>query len=78
MPRDLRTVPGSHRAGQHDLQRPQRDPSCRTSISEIASQWGFGDRAQFSRHYRARFGRTPGDTRATVRATRLSFDEGEH
>lgn len=44
-----------------------RDPLCRRSISEIAYLLGFGDQAQFSRHYRARFGCTPRDTRATAR-----------
>lgn len=44
-----------------------RDPSCRRSMSEIAYEWGFGDQAQFSRHYRARFGRTPSEARAAAR-----------
>ncbi|GGC44963.1 helix-turn-helix domain-containing protein [Chelatococcus reniformis] len=47
-----------------------RDPTSRRSMSEIAYQWGFGDQAQFSRHYRAHFGRTPSDTRGTTRAGR--------
>ena len=47
-----------------------RDPSCRRSISEIAYQWGFGDQAQFSRHFRARFGCTLSDARAAARARR--------
>lgn len=78
MAHDLRAVLSSHRAGLHDLRRTRRDPSCLKPISEIAHQWGLGDRAHFSRHYRARFGRTPSDARAAVRATRLSLDEGEH
>lgn len=45
-----------------------RDPSCRKSISEIAYDWGFGDQAQFSRSYRARFDRTPSEVRAAARA----------
>lgn len=44
-----------------------RDPRCRLSISEIAYKWGFGDQAQFSRNYRARFGCTPSETRAASR-----------
>ncbi|CAM5762119.1 Transcriptional activator NphR [Labrys miyagiensis] len=39
----------------------------RRSIAEIAYQWGFGDHAQFSRHYKAHFGRTPSDTREAAR-----------
>lgn len=45
-----------------------RDPYCRKSISEIAYEWGFGDQAQFSRSYRARFGCTPSEARAATRA----------
>jgi len=45
------------------------DPACRRSISEIAYRWGFGDQAQFSRHYRKQFGRTPSDAREVARAT---------
>lgn len=44
-----------------------RDHGCRKSLSEIAYQWGFGDQAQFSRHYRAKFGRTPSEARAAAR-----------
>ncbi|MCB4769772.1 helix-turn-helix domain-containing protein [Ancylobacter sp. Lp-2] len=45
-----------------------RDPLCRKSISEIAYEWGFGDQAQFSRNYRARFGCTPSETRSVSRS----------
>jgi AraC-like DNA-binding protein len=45
-----------------------RNPLYRRSISEIAYQWGFGDQAQFSRHYRAQFGCTPSDARHAARA----------
>jgi len=45
------------------------DPACRKFISEIAYRWGFGDQAQFSRHYRAQFGRTPSETREAARST---------
>ena len=43
-----------------------RNVADRRSITEIAYQWGFGDQAQFSRSYRAHFGRTPSDTRAAA------------
>ena len=33
------------------------------TIAEIAYKWGFGDQSQFCRHYRARFGCSPRDTR---------------
>ena len=45
-----------------------RDPLCRKSISEIAYEWGFGDQAQFSRNYRARFGCTPSEARSASRS----------
>lgn len=32
-------------------------------ISAVAYRWGFADQAQFCRHYRTRFGRTPSETR---------------
>ena len=35
-----------------------RNPRRRESIAEIAYQWGFGDQAQFSRHFRTYFGCT--------------------
>ncbi len=45
-----------------------KDPqNGRRAISEIAYEWGFGDQAQFSRNYRAEFGRTPSETRAAAR-----------
>lgn len=43
------------------------DPRGRRTIAEIAHFWGFGDQAQFSRHYKARFGRSPRDTRQQSR-----------
>ena len=39
------------------------NPADRRSIAEIAYDWGFGDQAQLSRHFRARFGMTPSDYR---------------
>lgn len=33
------------------------------SIAEIAYRWGFADQSQFCKHYRARFGCTPSETR---------------
>ena len=44
-----------------------KDQTCRKSLSEIAYHWGFGDQAQFSRHYRAKFGCTPSEARAGAR-----------
>ena len=35
-----------------------REARRKESIAEIAYQWGFGDQAQFSRHFRAYFGCT--------------------
>lgn len=55
--------------------RDMRLEACRTqlseanrreSISEIAYRWGFSDQAQFSRHFKARFGITPRDMRAAA------------
>jgi AraC-like DNA-binding protein len=39
------------------------------SIAAIAYRFGFADQAQFCRHYKKRFGRTPSDTRAGARQT---------
>jgi AraC-like DNA-binding protein len=36
------------------------------SISEIAYRWGFSDQAQFSRHFKARYGMTPREVRAAA------------
>ncbi|WUH97945.1 helix-turn-helix domain-containing protein [Spirillospora sp. NBC_00431] len=38
-----------------------------TTIADIAYRWGFSSQAHFARHFRARFGRTPTETRATPR-----------
>ncbi|MGH6938573.1 helix-turn-helix domain-containing protein [Hypericibacter sp.] len=46
-----------------------RDPRRHQTIAEIAHYWGFGDQAQFSRHYKARFDRSPSDTRQQCRAS---------
>jgi AraC-like DNA-binding protein len=40
----------------------------RSTVASIALQWGFYDQAQFCRHYRKRYGRTPTDTRRLSRA----------
>ena len=40
-----------------------RNPKGRSSIAEIAYRWGFGDQAQFSRHFKSHFGRTPREVR---------------
>jgi len=39
------------------------------SIAAIAYRFGFSDQAQFCRHYKKRFGRTPSDTRAIAKRT---------
>lgn len=41
-----------------------------TTIAEIAYRWGFADQSQFCRHYRAKFGCSPSETRrqAALRA----------
>ncbi len=44
-----------------------RNPHRRDSISEIAYRWGYSDLAQFSRHYKAHFGRTATETRQLSR-----------
>ncbi|WP_279478748.1 helix-turn-helix domain-containing protein [Aureimonas sp. SK2] len=44
-----------------------QDPANRRAIAEIAYEWGFVDQAQFSRAYRARFGRSPSETRSRAR-----------
>lgn len=36
---------------------------CDRTVAEIAYRWGFTDQSQFSKHYKARFGRTPNSTR---------------
>lgn len=42
------------------------------TITAIAYRWGFSDQAQFSRHYRARFGLTPSEARHGVAASSIS------
>jgi AraC-like DNA-binding protein len=41
-----------------------RDPRNRASLAAVALSHGFFDQSQFCRHYKRRFGRTPGETRA--------------
>lgn len=41
-----------------------RDPRNRASLATVAHSHGFSDQSQFCRHYKRRFGRTPGETRA--------------
>ena len=38
-----------------------------STVASIALEWGFYDQAQFCRHYRKRYGRTPSDTRRQSR-----------
>jgi AraC-like DNA-binding protein len=43
--------------------RDLRDPCRREGIAEVAYRWGFNDHAQFCRHFKAYFGRTPSESR---------------
>lgn len=43
--------------------RELRQAGRRSSISELAHRWGFSDHAQFCRHYKSHFGRTPSEGR---------------
>jgi AraC-like DNA-binding protein len=45
-----------------------RNPNCGDGIAEIAYRWGFSDHAQFCRHFKAYFGRTPRESRAGANA----------
>jgi len=40
-----------------------QDPRHGETVAEIAYRWGFGDQAQFSRHFKSHFGKTPRDVR---------------
>ncbi|GHG96385.1 AraC-like ligand-binding domain-containing protein [Pseudodonghicola xiamenensis] len=40
-----------------------RSALSKATVAEIAYRWGFADQSQFSKHYKARFGRTPTATR---------------
>jgi AraC-like DNA-binding protein len=44
-----------------------RNPRIRASLAAVAQQFGFSDQPQFCRHYKRRFGRTPGEARAEAR-----------
>ena len=44
--------------------RDLRNPRHGETVAEIAYRWGFGDQAQFSRHFKAHFGRTPREVRS--------------
>ncbi|MFD0540294.1 helix-turn-helix domain-containing protein [Actinomadura luteofluorescens] len=47
--------------------RPRLPRTARTTIADVAYRWGFSSQAHFARHFRARFGRTPSETRASAR-----------
>ena len=53
-----------------------RNPRRKESIAEIAYQWGFGDQAQFSRHFRSYFGCTARQMRNQA-ATQLTSPPGQ-
>jgi AraC-like DNA-binding protein len=40
-----------------------QDPRHGETVAEIAYRWGFGDQAQFSRHFKSHFGKTPREIR---------------
>jgi AraC-like DNA-binding protein len=42
-----------------DLRNPRRGET----VAEIAYRWGFGGHAQFSRHFKSHFGKTPREIR---------------
>ncbi|MFE9028201.1 helix-turn-helix transcriptional regulator [Streptomyces iakyrus] len=43
------------------------DPGYRhLTIAEVAHCWGFASQAHFTRVFRSRFGRTPGETRPFI------------
>jgi AraC-like DNA-binding protein len=49
-------------AAYEDLQNPRHGET----VAEIAYRWGFGDQAQFSRHFKSHFGKTPREVRAAA------------
>lgn len=46
------------------------DLSRKETIAEAAYRWGFGDQAQFSRHYKSFYGETPRETKAKALKSR--------
>jgi AraC-like DNA-binding protein len=48
----------------HACREALGNPADRRTIAEIAYHWGFGDQAQLSRQFKARFGVTPRDYRS--------------
>ena len=52
-----------------------RDPRHGETVAEIAYRWGFGDQAQFSRHFKSHFGKTPREIRLSAR--RSAAETGE-
>jgi AraC-like DNA-binding protein len=57
--------------------RDLRDPHCREGIAEIAYRWGFNDHAQFCRHFKSFFGRTPSESRDS-NSLRISIVNSRH
>ncbi|WP_067823704.1 helix-turn-helix domain-containing protein [Actinomadura kijaniata] len=64
------TTPARHIL-ERRLQRAHADltapGAARTTIADVAYRWGFSSQAHFARHFRARFGRTPSEARASAR-----------
>jgi len=46
-----------------------KDSNNRQTVAEIAYRWGFGDHAQFSRAFKARFGLSPKEFRDRAGST---------
>ncbi|MGO9699609.1 MAG: helix-turn-helix domain-containing protein [Xanthobacteraceae bacterium] len=58
--------------------RALRNPRYRGSLAAVAQQFGFSDQPQFCRHYKRRFGRTPGEARAEARDWQRSAHQTGH
>lgn len=74
-------LPLAHYVRERRLEACRRDlldPRCATrSVSDIAFSWGFNDAAHFSRAFRARYGVTPRDMRASGRCPAAATQAGE-
>ena len=49
-------------AAYRDLENPHHGET----IAEIAYRWGFGDQAQFSRHFKSHYGKTPREVKTVL------------
>ena len=55
-----------------------KDPRHGETVAEIAYRWGFGDQAQFSRHFKSHFGKTPREVRQLAGTDKKRSASGEH